>query len=539
MNSSHRLRSLPAVLATLLIVGGATAFSQPAPQGRAPSAPTAGGNNAAHEDSGRGQAQPGPSTRGDRPAAKRLPGDATTDHTLALADRTLRFRATAGFIPLFDAESGAEQAEIAYIAYVKSDADPSARPVTFVFNGGPGAASGYLQLGAVGPWRLPLEKATPSSPPSVFPNADTWLDFTDLVFIDPVGTGYSRFISSNDGVRRHFWSVDGDADVLAVVVRKWIEKAGRQTSAKFILGESYGGFRAPKIARALQGSQGVGVNGLVLVSPVLDFGWRGDGRHAPMNYVVRLPSMAATRLEQNGHFDRAALADVERYAAGDYLLDLMRGERDPAAVERISTRVAAFTGLDPALVRRAAGRIDIQTFQREVARGRGRVASAYDPTITGLDPYPTAISRRFEDPFFNGIIPPLSSAMTDLYRRVLKWHVEEPYRLLNREISGKWDWGRGRTPPEVVSDLRDALALDPNLRVLVTHGASDLVTPYFEDQLIIDQLPTFGAPDRLKLAIYGGGHMFYSRDASRRSLREDAMRLYREAAKPAGRNGSE
>ena len=191
----------------------------------------------------------------------------------------------------------------------------------------------------MGPWRLPLDDITPSSTPTVVPNPETWLDFTDLVFVDPVGTGYSRFINTSDEVRKQFWSVDGDIDVLATFMRKWIEKNGRQASKKFIAGESYGGFRAPKLASKLN-EQGVAVSGLVLVSPVLDFGWRGNGRHSPLGWVARLPSMAAAVREANAPFDREALREVERYAAGDYLQDLLRGERDSAAVERIDARAS-------------------------------------------------------------------------------------------------------------------------------------------------------------------------------------------------------
>ena len=288
--------------------------------------------------------------------ASRLPADVTTDQTVELPDRTLRFKATAGSIPINNGE-GKLQAEIAYIAYVRPDTEAASRPLTFVFNGGPGASSAYMQLGAMGPWRLPLDNITPSATPTAIPNPDTWLDFTDLVFVDPVGTGYSRFINTSDEVRKHFWSVDGDIDVLATFMRKWIEKAGRQASEKFIAGESYGGFRAPKLAAKLN-EQGVAVSGLVMVSAVLDFGWRGNGRQSPLGWVARLPSMAAAAREETGAFDREALRAVERYAAGDYLQDLLRGERDGAAVERISARVAQLTGLDPALVRRLAGRVD-------------------------------------------------------------------------------------------------------------------------------------------------------------------------------------
>jgi carboxypeptidase C (cathepsin A) len=325
--------------------------------------------------------------------------------------------------------------------------------------------------------------------------------------------------------------VDGDADALAVFIRKWIEKAGRQGSPKFLAGESYGGFRLPRLARILQERQQVGMSGLVLISPVLDFGWRGQGRHTPLTWITRLPSMAAAAREVKGApFDREALREVERYASGDYLVDLMRGDRDAAARERMSSKVAGFTGLNIDLVRRLGGRLDPGTFEREVMRDRGRVASGYDATITSYDPNPYSANTRYADPVLSALHAPLSGAMTDLYRRVLGWRIDDqPYHLLNNDVSSRWDWGRGRSAPQVVDDLRQILSLDSRLRVLVTHGATDLVTPYFENQLILEQLPVFGTPDRVKLAVYGGGHMYYNRDASRRALRADAEALFRAA----------
>jgi carboxypeptidase C (cathepsin A) len=474
-----------------------------------------------------------PADAGARPAAARaandnaarLPADSTTDHTVELPGRTLAFKATAGSIPLNDAESGNVQAEIAFVSYVLGDTN---RPVTFLFNGGPGAASGYLNIGAAGPWRLPFDNISPSAVPVLVPNAETWLDFTDLVFIDPVSTGYSRIVAGGDNLRRQLFSVDGDADALAVVIRKWIEKNGRQGAVKFVVGESYGGFRVPKVTRALSG-QGVGVRGLVMLSPVLDFSSFNNRRHNPMGYVTRLPSMAATVMEATAPFDRSALREVEAYASGDYLRDLMHGERDSDAIARMTPRVAAYTGLDAAQVKKLGARIDNGTFQRELQRARGMVASAYDPTVTTFDPAPTAAQSRFSDPVLDAIGPPITSAMTALYQGPLKWRVDQPYRLLNGEVNGQWNWGRGRSGPEVVDDLRDALAADRDLQALVAHGASDLVTPYFGSQLILDQMPVFGSADRLKLTVYGGGHMFYSRDASRRAFRADVQTLYRAA----------
>ncbi len=463
-------------------------------------------------------------------ARKRLPADVSTEHVLDLAGRTLRFKATAGAIPLFDADSGKLQAEVAYIAFTVSE--PAAgRPVTFLFNGGPGASSAYLNIGALGPWRLPLDHITASAPTALVPNAETWLDFTDLVFIDPPGTGYSRLVGG-DEARREFWSVDGDADAIAVFIRKWIAQNGRQRAIKFLVGESYGGVRALKVARVLERSQGVGVRGLVLLSPVLDFSHLASRRYVPMTFVDHLPSMAATAQELNGKFDRASLAAVEAYAAGEYLTDLMRGINDKAAIERMSAKLATLTGLDPALIKRHSGRIDVGTFQRELYRGRGLVSSMYDATVTAFDPTPSATASQFPDPVLDATRAPLTSAMIDLYQNTLNWRVEQPYRILNGAVSSRWNWGRGRTSLQVVDELRTVLASDRYTRLLIAHGASDLVTPYFANKLILEQLPVYGSPRRAQLNVYGGGHMFYARDASRRELRRDAEALYRAALSP-------
>jgi carboxypeptidase C (cathepsin A) len=521
-------RALGYLIALLLIVQALPGVSVVLAQQSRPAAQQ--GADAPHGDA----ARPGEAgARQERAANEhaRLPPDSITEHSVdlpaaaELPARKLAFKATAGSIPLNDAANGSLQAEIAFVSFVTGDAG---RPVTFLFNGGPGAASAYLNIGAVGPWRVPLENISPSATPALVPNTDTWLDFTDLVFIDPVSTGYSRIVAGGESVSRRLLSVDGDADALAVVIRKWIERNGRQGSVKFVVGESYGGFRVPKVARALV-DQGVGVRGIVMISPVLDFASFGQRRHNPMGFVTRLPSMAATVMAAAAPFDRNALREVEAYASGDYLRDLMRGEGDGEAIARMTPRVAAYTGLDPEEVKKLGARIDTVTFQRELKRTRGLVASAYDPTVTAFDPTPHAAQSRFSDPMLDAIGPPVTGAMTALYQGPLKWRVEEPYRLLNEEVNVQWNWGRGRSGPEVVDDLRTALAADRDLYALVAHGASDLVTPYFGTKLILDQMPVFGSADRLKLAVYGGGHMFYIRDASRQAFRADVQTLYRAA----------
>ncbi|PSC06143.1 peptidase S10 [Alsobacter soli] len=459
-----------------------------------------------------------------RDDARKFPADSTTEHTLELPGRTLKFTATLGSIPLYDGEGGPLLAEVGFIAFQQAGGDPARRPVTFAFNGGPGAASAYLNLAAVGPWRVNLESPAPSAPAVAAPNPDTWLDFTDLVFIDPVGTGYSWSTARGDDLRRRFWSVDADIQGLATVIRKWVEKNGRQASPKVVLGESYGGYRAPRLARELQTGQAVGISGVAMLSPVLDFAWRFQPRHSPMRWVTELPSMAAANM---GSPDPRALEEVERYAAGEFMADLLKGPNDQAAVDRMTQKVSSLTGLDAELVRKLAGRVDIGTFVRE--RQRGRLASVYDATISGYDPQPFSQGAgHADDPVLDAMEAPLSAAATALYRR-LGWKIDRPYHLLNREVSNQWQWGGRRSAPEALGALRDALALDPNLKAIVAHGATDLVTPYFENKLLLAQLPKMGSPDRLRLLVYPGGHMFYTRDEARGAFRADAQQLFRSA----------
>ena len=454
----------------------------------------------------------------------RLPPDSTTSQTLALPGRTLSFAATAGSIRLFD-DKGEAQADIAYTAYQLDGADPATRPVTFLFNGGPGAASAYLQLGNAGPWRLVIngDAAIASGSPLLQPNAETWLDFTDLVFIDPVGTGYSRFVATGEDVRKRFFSVDGDVNSIAVTIRRWLEKSGRLLSPKFVTSESYGGIRGPKIVRNLQLQQGVGVKGLILISPLFDF--REFSGSSILQYVWSLPTMAAVAREAKGPVTRADMADVEHYAQRDFLADLLKGEADVEATTRLADKVSALTGIDQAVSRRLAGRLGVPEFRREFDRKNGKVTGRYDASVRGLDPFPDSSSSHFNDPSGDPLIAPLTSAAVDLTTRKLNWRPDGTYQLLNGAVGRTWDFGRGISPPESISQLREILALDPKLKVLVGHGLFDLATPYFGSKVLLDQLPPYASPDRVKLVVYPGGHMLYWRDTSRQAFRAEAEAL--------------
>jgi carboxypeptidase C (cathepsin A) len=506
-------------LVTALVLAAGLGLASPVTAQQGP-----GGRGGAGAQGQQGGQQGGSSqSSAPRPGLPPLPADSTTQHQITVGGRTLAFSATAGTVTLRNAETGAPTAALAVIAYRLNGADAASRPVTFVFNGGPGYASGWLHLGALGPWRLPMEQAAayPSAPPKLIDNPDTWLDFTDLVFIDPPGTGYGRIMGGDD-VRKSFFSVGGDVNALAVTIRRWSEANGRMESPKFILGESYGGFRAPKIAHVLQTDQGVGVNGLVLVSPVLDFP-HFNAATSPLGLVARLPGLVAVTRERKGPITRETMKDVEDYATGDFLQDLLRGVNDKAAVDRIARRVADLTGLDPEAVRRLGGRVPNGWFAREINRGKDRISSMYDGNVTGLDATPFAPRGDAEDQMRLGLHAPITQAMVDLYQTKLDWKVENGrYQFINEQAGRQWDYGRNA---EAVRDLRSALALDPHLRVIVLHGLTDLVTPYFESKLVLDQIPDFGTPERLKLIVYPGGHMIYSRDDSRHAMHEDGRRL--------------
>ena len=456
-----------------------------------------------------------------------LPPPVTTEHVLNLPGRTLRFKATVGAIRLSDASSGAPIADIGFKAYtLEGGAADAKRPLAIALNGGPGASSAWLDLGAIGPWRLPIPASgiSPTMPTAVVDNADTWLDFTDLLFIDPLGTGYSRTLGKDSDVEKSFYSIKGDIDSLSTVIRKWLVANDRLAGPKFIVGESYGGFRAPRLAKKLEQTDGVGIEGIIMISPVLDFGWFSTDDQ-PAVYAAHLPSLVAAAKDLTGPDPRAQLQQVESYASGPYLVDLYRGLRDAEARHRMAQKIAGFTGLDEKFVERLGGRVDAGEMTREQHREAGKIASSYDTNVLGDDPNPYDSFSHHEDPVLDALKVPLTGAMADVTANKLKWPINARYEILNMKVNGRWDWDNGRHPAESMGDLNDLLALDPHFHALVLHGVTDQVTPYFTSKMLIDQLPAYGDGSRLRLAVYGGGHMPYLVDASRAAMREDARKL--------------
>jgi carboxypeptidase C (cathepsin A) len=463
-----------------------------------------------------------------------LPPDAVTSQVLVLnKGEQITYMATAGSVTLTDARGG-KTAEIFYVSYTLSDVSSTKRPITFVFNGGPGASSAYLHMAAIGPRILDFGNGRSAIAPDgkTISNPDTWLPFTDLVFVDPVGTGYSRATNSVKDIGKAFWSIHADLDALGKIVWQILAKHDRVGSPVYLAGESYGGFRAAKLVKHLPAEQGIAVTGAMLISPVLEFSLLDDDDFNPLAWALRLPSYAAVTLEARDSLSPEALRKAEQYALGNYLTTLAATPPDASKSSALYAAVAKDIGLPEALVARWDGRVPVRVFTKEFHHETGEVASPYDGSVDGADPYPSASKTRGTDPVFENIIAPLTTNFVAYLRDELKFKTERPYVLLNREVSRKWDWGRD-DPSEAVGasdDLREGLALNPKLKIAIVHGMTDLVTPYMTSRYVIAHLPIQLTRNRVSLDLLPGGHMMYLRPDSRAALARSAESIY-----PAGK----
>lgn len=452
-----------------------------------------------------------------------FPAAAHVAQSVTVGGKTLKYTATVGSLPVRN-EKGDVIGEVVFTAYTMPGKD---RPVTFAVNGGPGASSVYLNLGAIGPKKVNfgVEGDNPSDPATLRDNPGTWLGFTDLVFIDPVGTGFSRALVDEKEAVKQFYSTDNDIKYLSRIVYDWLVKNGRMTSRKYLVGESYGGFRGPRITDYLQTQLGVAMNGLVLLSPYLDAAASDDENVSPLPWMLTLPSIAAAHLEREHKLTAQAMASVIDYTRGEYATDLMKGRSDPQSADRVVAKVTELTGLDPLFVKRSGGRLETQAYLREVYRAEGKLGSRYDSNVTAWDPFPYAPHQETGDPILNGIIAPTTTAMVNFVTQTVGWKYDGRYNALSYDVSRQWheddDANQGS-----VSQLRESVANDPGLRVLIAHGWDDLSCPFMASVLIVDQMPAMGDPTRVQVKEYPGGHMFYARPDSQSALTADVKALY-------------
>lgn len=512
------------MLALVVVLPGA--FAEDHTQSSTPQ--TSEAQSAPPETKPAAEAKPAPEAK-----PELLPPSAITQHTIKLGNETVSYTAEIGALPLRDAE-GAVTANIYYVAYTRDPKDAK-RPISFVFNGGPGAASAYLNLGALGP-RIVDTTANGEllgPPPRLIDNDQTWLGFTDLVFIDPVGTGFSRATKNED----KFYGIKQDTEALSEFVRLFLVKSGRMISPVYFVGESYGGFRAANLTHSLQKEGILSPSGMILISPALEFSLLNTDDYDPLAWALPLPSLAAVNFEQKGVAGRdslaAALKEVEHYALTDYLVALASGNAQGG--KEASKTVAKLTGLPLDLVEQQNARITPHLFMKEFDRTHGKVLSRYDGSVSGPDPNPASAWPNGPDPVLDATAPLWTAAFVSYADSELNFKTDTSYKLLNREIRSKWDFGTSSTRQGyagVIDDIQEARAANPNLAVVIASGYTDLITPYFVHSYLVAQLPELHGARPIQLQNYAGGHMLYTRPDSRRDLRKDVEAVYRAPAKP-------
>jgi carboxypeptidase C (cathepsin A) len=459
----------------------------------------------------------------EKPALPPLPGEAHSQQTIMLDGKPLKYTVTVGSFPTRD-KDGKVAGEVVVTAYTVEGEN---RPVTFALNGGPGASSVFLNFGAIGPKHLQAgnEGDSPSDPTVLKDNPGTWLDFTDLVFIDPVGTGFSRAEVPEEQAKKLFYATDPDIQYLSRVIYDWLVKNSRLSSRKYFVGESYGGYRGPRITYYLQSELGVAMNGVVLVSPYLNPTVESNGDLSPLAWMMTLPPITAAHMEREKKLTPQAMADVIAYTEGEYATALIKGNADKDAQQRMIARVTELTGLDPEFVKVSGGRIDTGAYLREVYREKEKLGSVYDSNVTSFDPFPFAAEQRANDPILASMIAPVTTAMVDFITRTVGWKVDARYNALSYDVNRMWERGESLRKGSV-QELRQAVAADPKMRVLIVHGWNDLSCPFMGSILTVNQMPVMGDPARVAVREYPGGHMFYTRESSRMDLRKDVQEMY-------------
>ena len=457
--------------------------------------------------------------------------------SVALAQKLPDYNASAGMLKI-GKDPERPDAEIFHVAYTLKGADPAKRPVTFVFNGGPGAASIYLHLSAIGPKTVVTagDGSFPSVPARLEDNPDSWIAFTDLVFIDPVGTGYSRMLPGPDGKPgdpKAYYSVDGDVDAIAGFIRQWLTVNKRWASPKGVAGESYAGQRIAALSRVLAEQYGVNLNRAVLISPAFNVPTLND-MHAydllhPTTLLPTLAAVAAYHGKSKIKNDAAGHKTAEDYALEGYLTGLATlGAASPVEQAAFHGKVAALIGIDPALVARHRGRVPEPVFAIELLAAQGKVLDNFDGTQASDNPVPdkrddVGAAPRSINVLSGVLLPPF----IDYVQRDLGHATVRPYITLSLEVGGLWDRKSKSGTPE---DLALALTQNTDLKALVVHGYHDLAVPYLLSRYLLEQVTISpGARKRLFFSTYDGGHMFYFRKESRAQLARDVRSFYETA----------
>jgi len=468
-----------------------------------------------------------------------------TQHQIRLNGRPLKYTATVGWLILNDKETDKPIARFGYTAYTLDGVtDARRRPITFAFNGGPGSASIWLHLGALGPRRVVVNDGgfTPPPPVQLVDNEFTILDATDLVMIDPVGTGFSKPVGVAKG--EQFWGVDQDIESVGDFIRRYVTENGRWGSPKYVLGESYGGVRGAGLADHLQSKFGMNLNGLILVSPYFGQMTGNDGMAIDLPHVLYISTFAATAWYYDAIPNKPASVgdyalEVERFAIEEYAPALLKGHAISAEEKQaIAAKLGRYTGTSTQFWLRADLRVAHEQFLQELLRDRGLIAGRIDSRFSGPSLNPLNDKMDY-DPFFPAVGPAYTAAFRDYLHAELEFDVPDEY-VVSGGLYKKWDWRHAQPGAEgdendqvpvtnLIPALANAMTMNPGLHLLVEQGFYDLATPTHALKYNLGQLRlTPEARARIRVNMHGAGHMMYLNEPSGRQFRENVVAFIRE-----------
>ncbi|MFI4967877.1 MAG: S10 family peptidase [Gammaproteobacteria bacterium] len=464
---------------------------------------------------------------------------AVTQHSVTVGGKSISYSATAGTL-LIKNEKDEPVASMFYVAYTTGDTH---RPVTFIFNGGPGSSSMWLHMGSFAPLRVvtPDAQPTPPAPYDLAPNPSSLLDKSDLVFVDAIGTGFSKPVGKGTG--KDFYGVDQDISAFGRFIQRYISVNDRWNSPKFLLGESYGTTRAAGLSYWLEG-KGIALNGVVLVSswldPYVDF--FGPNYAIDEPYELYLPTMAATawyhhKIANPPADINAFVQQAREFALGEYATALTKGDNlSPADTQAIAQKLSAFIGLPVDYILKAKLRITPDRFQKELLRDEGRVTGRLDTRYLGID-HDSAGESPESDAASDAFGPAFVASFNNYVRTQLNFGQDMSYKPTNYEVGSDWDWSHrvdGQKSPvfDVAEDLRQAMTEDPHMLVFSANGYYDFATPFLETEYTLDHMGLDPSLRKnLRYGYYQSGHMIYMHEDALKALKADLAKFYDDATR--------
>jgi carboxypeptidase C (cathepsin A) len=461
-------------------------------------------------------------------------GLSVTRHTVILNNRPIKYKSTAGYMQMRN-DARELQSTIFFVAYTREgESDMKTRPITFAFNGGPGSAALWLHMGVLGPKRVVMSEDGFMVPqPFCYEvNENSWLDFTDLVFIDPVSTGYSRPAPGVD--KKKFHGVKEDIASVGDFIRLYVTRYGRWLSPKFLCGESYGTTRAAGLSGYLQDTAGMYLQGVVLISAVMHFQTSDFTPGNDLPYILFLPTYTASAWfhkklpeKYQRNLDET-LKEVESWALNDYILALAKGNRlTESERKQVIGRLSGYTGLSESFIDENDLRVNIYDFVCELKRGEKQTIGRLDSRFVSDDSFAFFKEGFMGDPSYSAIHGPYMAAINDYLRNELDYKNDLPYLALSDQVY-PWNWGKNQGFVNVAKTLRSAMIKNKYLKVMIANGYYDLATPYFATRYTVDHLNL--PPELLRnitMTYYPAGHMMYIQKSSRKKLHDDAFEFYR------------